>query len=165
MFADRGGELRLGHPAGLLAYGCVAAYSLIGRGISRKIAMSSSKGSSCSPVEPQSVSSNTDAAAPERPPEPELSDLSRKAADLLRIEQGKGMVMGYYGMSADVALAVLRRWSIRSNTELSTVCTTLVAEGSHAADLPSGSLGKPWAGGSRRTTTQEVGESGKVRDT
>ena len=92
------------------------------------------------PVEPQSVPRDTDAAAPERPRETELVDLHRKAANLPEIEQAKGMLVGYYGISADVAIAVLRRWSIRSNTELSTVCATLVAEGSHAADLPSASL-------------------------
>jgi len=109
---------------------------------------SSSNGSSTNRREGHNLSADheaspahgRDATAPKCPADRELADSRRRLANLQAIEQAKGMLMGYYGISADVAFALLRRWSLRSNTELSTVCANLVAEGSHAAEHPSGSL-------------------------
>jgi len=80
------------------------------------------------------------APSPECPADRELTDPHRKLTTLPAIEQAKGMLMGYYGISADVAFEVLRRWSMRHNVQLDSLCATLVAEGSHAADFPSACL-------------------------
>jgi len=79
-------------------------------------------------------------AAPESPENRELVDLRRKLATLPAIEQAKGMLMGYYGISADVAFEVLRRWSMRSNLKLNSLCATLVTEAGQPSELPYGSL-------------------------
>lgn len=47
------------------------------------------------------------------------------------IEQSKGLLMGYYGIDADTAFAVLRRWSSWNNTKLRDVSERLVAAASH----------------------------------
>lgn len=68
--------------------------------------------------------------------ESELDDLRRKIETLPAIEQAKGILMGYYGISADAAFAVLRRWSMSNNLKLSTLCGTVVSEASQVSELP-----------------------------
>jgi len=99
-----------------------------------------------------SVNGNTDAnyqvlsgtrghaAAPESPENRELVDLRRKFGTLPAIEQAKGMLMGYYGISTDVAFEVLRRWSMRNNLKLNSLCAALVTEAGQPSELAYGSL-------------------------
>ena len=75
----------------------------------------------------------------------ELTDLRRKLATLPAIEQAKGMLMGNYGISADAAFEVLRRWSMSNNLKLNTLCATLVVEASQPSELPFESLHKALA--------------------
>ena len=88
---------------------------------------------------------NRGAAAPGCPEDPELLDLRRKLATLPAIEQAKGMLMGTYGISADAAFKVLRRWSMSNNLKLNTLCAILVAEASQPTELPFESLEKALA--------------------
>jgi hypothetical protein len=44
--------------------------------------------------------------------------------------------MGYYGVDADTAYAVLRRWSSHANTKLSRLAEQLVAAASGPSDRP-----------------------------
>lgn len=55
--------------------------------------------------------------------EPELRDL---VTTLPVIEQAKGVLMGHYGIDADRAFAVLKRWSSTRHLKLREVCAALV---------------------------------------
>jgi transposase len=48
----------------------------------------------------------------------ELTGLRRRLETQTVIEQSKGLLMGYYGIDADTAFALLKRWSQSSNTKL-----------------------------------------------
>lgn len=72
--------------------------------------------------------------------ERELIDLRRRLASLPQIEQAKGMLMGLYGIDADTAFAVLRRWSSNSNVKLRDLAGGLVAAGTRAHPQPYGAL-------------------------
>lgn len=57
----------------------------------------------------------------------ELTGLQQRLASLPVIEQSKGLLMGHYGVDADTAFAILRRWSTTTNTKLREVSASLVA--------------------------------------
>lgn len=56
----------------------------------------------------------------------ELANLRQQLASLPVIEQSKGLLMGYYGIDADTAFAVLRRWSSHTNLKLRVISCMLV---------------------------------------
>ena len=57
----------------------------------------------------------------------ENENLRRKLQTLPVIEQAKGILMGHYGISADDAFEMLRRWSQDSNTKLHLVAQTIIS--------------------------------------
>jgi len=59
----------------------------------------------------------------------ELEGLRQRLLTLGLIEQAKGMLMAYYGISADRAFAVLSRWSQRSNVKVRDLAAGLVEAG------------------------------------
>ena len=56
------------------------------------------------------------------------------------IEQAKGMLMGYYGVDADTAFGLLRRWSSIRNIKLRTLSTAIIEAAARPAPEPFGSL-------------------------
>lgn len=62
--------------------------------------------------------------------------LARLLASTPAIEQAKGLLIGYYGVDADTAYAVLRRWSSHTNTKLNQLAEQLVETASHSSDRP-----------------------------
>lgn len=56
----------------------------------------------------------------------ENDNLRRKLETQPVIEQAKGILMGCYGLSADAAFTLLRRWSQDTNTKLHRVAQTVV---------------------------------------
>ena len=56
----------------------------------------------------------------------ENDNLRRKLETQPVIEQAKGILMGCYGVSADDAFILLRRWSQDTNTKLHQVAQTVV---------------------------------------
>lgn len=82
--------------------------------------------------------------------EREVEGLRRRILTQAAIEQAKGLLVGFYGIDADSAFAVLVRWSQHTNTKLHLMAADLVAAASapgghpHAAlqrfvdDLPKG---------------------------
>lgn len=72
--------------------------------------------------------------------ESELVDLRRKLATLPEIEQAKGMLMGRYGLDAEGAFSLLRRWSTTTNVKLRTLAADLVAAGTTPHPQPFGAL-------------------------
>ncbi len=67
-------------------------------------------------------------------------ELRRLIRTMPVIEQAKGMVMAYYGMPADRAFALLRRWSSTHNVKLRSLCAEIVAAAGQPHD------GDPFAG-------------------
>ena len=63
-----------------------------------------------------------------------MSDLLHKMETVPRIEQSKGVLSGYFGISPDQAFDLLRRWSSHHNRKLRDICE-LVATA--AAEEPS----------------------------
>jgi hypothetical protein len=57
-------------------------------------------------------------------------DLRLLAISLPLIEQAKGVLMGHYGIGADTAFAVLRRWSSSRQLKLRDLAAALVEEAS-----------------------------------
>ena len=57
----------------------------------------------------------------------ELEGLRIRLANQPVIEQSKGILMGYYGIGADAAFDVLRRWSSHSNRKLRDISEMIVA--------------------------------------
>lgn len=57
----------------------------------------------------------------------ENENLRRKLETQPVIEQAKGILMGYHGVSADDAFDLLRRWSQDSNTKLHQVARAVIA--------------------------------------
>jgi ANTAR domain len=70
----------------------------------------------------------------------ELRGLRQRQASLGVIEQAKGMLMGYYGISADAAFAVLRRWSQDANVKLREIAAAFVAAGAQPDEQPYGAI-------------------------
>jgi hypothetical protein len=56
----------------------------------------------------------------------ENENLRRKLQTLPVIEQAKGILMGRYGIPADDAFEMLRRWSQHTNTKLHLVAQTII---------------------------------------
>jgi hypothetical protein len=52
------------------------------------------------------------------------------------IEQSKGLLMGYYGVDADTAYAILRRWSSVSNVKLNQLCERLTTAAARPGQEP-----------------------------
>lgn len=85
----------------------------------------------------------------ERPPDQdevtvlqaELDGLRQRLKTLPVIEQSKGLLIGYYGVDADRAFAILRRWSSHTNLKLRDISQQLVS----AASRP-GRDGSPGSG-------------------
>lgn len=59
--------------------------------------------------------------------EDEVDDLRERLATLPVIEQSKGLLMGQYGVSADVAFAILVRWSSYANVTMWSLGEQLIA--------------------------------------
>lgn len=59
-------------------------------------------------------------------PAQELIALLAKLRSQPVIEQAKGVLMGYYGLDADTAFTVLKRWSQHSNIKLRAVAQAIV---------------------------------------
>ena len=57
----------------------------------------------------------------------ENENLRRKLQTLPVIEQAKGILMGRYGIPADDAFEMLRRWSQDTNTKLHLVAQTIIS--------------------------------------
>jgi len=64
----------------------------------------------------------------------ENENLRRKLQTLPVIEQAKGILMGRYGILADDAFEILRRWSQDTNTKLHLVAQTIVSHPCRAED-------------------------------
>jgi hypothetical protein len=62
----------------------------------------------------------------------EISGLRRRLDTLPIIEQSKGVLIGYFGIDADTAFNVLRRWSSHTNIKLRDISQMLV----NAASTP-----------------------------
>ena len=56
------------------------------------------------------------------------------------IEQAKGMLMGYYGVDADTAFRLLRRWSSIRNIKLRTLSAAIAEAAGQPNPKPYGSL-------------------------
>ena len=56
----------------------------------------------------------------------ELAGLRRRLDTLPIIEQSKGILIGYYGIDADTAFSLLRRWSSHHNIKLRDISQLLV---------------------------------------
>lgn len=56
----------------------------------------------------------------------EISGLRRRLDTLPVIEQSKGILIGHFGINADIAFNVLRRWSSHSNIKLRDISQMLV---------------------------------------
>jgi hypothetical protein len=67
----------------------------------------------------------------------ELADLQQKLATLPVIEQSKGLLMAHYGIDADTAFAILRRWSSHTNLKLRVISRLLVDAASEPVDSES----------------------------
>ncbi len=76
--------------------------------------------------------------------------LARLLATAPTIDQAKGVLMGYYGIDADAAFAVLRRWSSHHNVKLSCLAEQLVTAAARSGD-------RPFAGIEQFLTTIESG--------
>lgn len=83
-----------------------------------------------------SIAGHPDPGATDR----ELIDLRRRLATLPDIEQAKGMLMGCYGLDADGAFSLLRRWSTTRNVKLRTLAADVVAAGTTPHPKPFGAL-------------------------
>ena len=59
-------------------------------------------------------------------PARELVQLYRKLQTQPVIEEANGILMGYYGLNADTAFQLLRRWSQHSNIKVRTLAQALV---------------------------------------
>lgn len=70
----------------------------------------------------------------------EVVGLRRRLATQPVIEQAKGLLIGFYGVDADVAFAVLVRWSQHTNVRLHALATDLVAAASQPSAQPLVSL-------------------------
>ena len=64
----------------------------------------------------------------------ENENLRRKLQTLPVIEQAKGILMGRYGILADDAFEILRRWSQDTNTKLHLVAQTVISHQCRAED-------------------------------
>jgi ANTAR domain len=70
----------------------------------------------------------------------ELEGLQQRLKTLPVIEQSKGLLIGHYGVDADTALVILRRWSSHTNLKLRVISQYLVAAASRPRpSAPSGS--------------------------
>jgi ANTAR domain len=70
----------------------------------------------------------------------ELRGLQQRQLTQATIEQAKGMLMGYYGISADTAFTVLTRWSQSSNTKVRDIAAAFVAAGAQPSSEPFGAV-------------------------
>jgi hypothetical protein len=68
----------------------------------------------------------------------ELTGLRRRLETQTVIEQSKGLLMGYYGIDADTAFALLKRWSQSSNTKLRDISSILVDAATSQTAEPAG---------------------------
>jgi hypothetical protein len=68
------------------------------------------------------------------------ADLRALLGSLPVIEQSKGMLMGYYGIDADTAFEVLRRWSSIRNVKLRTLSAAITEAAGEPDPKPYGSL-------------------------
>jgi hypothetical protein len=62
--------------------------------------------------------------------EAELDGLRQRLRTLPVVEQSKGLLIGYYGVDADTAFAILRRWSSQTNLKLREISAQLVTAAS-----------------------------------
>jgi len=69
----------------------------------------------------------------------EVEWLRRRLLTQPAIEQAKGLLIGFYGVDAETAFAVLVRWSQHSNTKLHVLAGGLVAAATESG-------GQPYAG-------------------
>ena len=68
------------------------------------------------------------------------ADLRALVTSLPAIEQAKGMLMGYYGVDADTAFELLRRWSSTCNIKLRILSAAIVEAAGQPHPEPYGSL-------------------------
>jgi ANTAR domain len=66
----------------------------------------------------------------------ELAGLRRRLQTQPVIEQSKGLLMGYYGIDADTAFALLKQWSQSSNTKLRDISGILVNAATSQTAVP-----------------------------
>lgn len=66
--------------------------------------------------------------------------LQRLATTQPPIEQAKGMLMGYYGIDADAAFALLSRWSSERHVKVRDLSRRVVERGSVPDPEPFGAL-------------------------
>ena len=70
----------------------------------------------------------------------EVDGLRRRLLTQPTIEQAKGLLIGFYGVDADTAFAILVRWSQHTNTKLNVLAAGLVAEASQSPGQPHAGL-------------------------
>jgi hypothetical protein len=68
------------------------------------------------------------------------ADLRALLSTLPVIEQAKGLMMGYYGVDADTAFDVLRRWSQNRNIKIRRLSAALTAAAAKPDPEPYGGL-------------------------
>lgn len=90
------------------------------------------------PISPSTIETTTGQRIKEL--EAEMRGLQERQTHQCSIEQAKGMLMSYYGISADTAFTVLRRWSQNSNVKLRDLAAQLVTTGSRPSPQPFGAL-------------------------
>jgi len=62
--------------------------------------------------------------------------LDRLLSSMPAIEQSKGLLMGYYGVDAETAYAILRRWSSTANIKLNQLCEQLTTAAAQPGQEP-----------------------------
>ena len=70
----------------------------------------------------------------------EVNGLRRRLLTQPAIEQAKGVLIGFYGIDADTAFAVLVRWSQHSNTKLHVLAAGLGAAAGQSSGQPHAGL-------------------------
>ena len=70
----------------------------------------------------------------------EVDGLRRRLLTQPAIEQAKGLLIGFYGVDADTAFAVLVRWSQHSNTKLHVLAAGLVTAAGQSSGQPHSGL-------------------------
>ena len=75
----------------------------------------------------------------------DYENLQRRLATMPVIEQAKGLLIGRFGIDADTAFALLRRWSSYTNTKLRDVSGLLIETAARPVDADADRASRPGA--------------------